>query len=170
MRRILTDCAAALMLALPGAARALCDVIYKVVSDDTFLSIAAAHYEVFDQWTLIYYANQSALAGQVQSLVSGTDLYIPCPAQNPVPDGTPLVQKGAEMTLLTGGGKLPFADPNLPGGGLATELVNAALELSPSPVPYEVVWEDDWSRHLFPLLAEKRYGMGFPWPKPDCAA
>lgn len=170
MRRILTGCAAALMLALPGAARALCDVIYKVQSDDTLLSIAAAHYEVSDQWTLIYYANQSALAGQVQSLVSGTDLYIPCPAQNPVPDGTLLVKKAAEMTLLTGAGKLPFADPTLPGGGMATELVNAALELSPSPVPYEVVWEDDWSRHLFPLLAEKRYDMGFPWPKPDCAA
>ncbi len=42
MRRILTGCAAALMLALPGAARALCDVIYKVQSDDTLLSIAAA--------------------------------------------------------------------------------------------------------------------------------
>ena len=167
MRRILTGCAAALMLALPGAARTLCDVIYKVQSDDTFLSIATAHYEVSDQWTLIYYANQSALAGQVQSLVSGTDLYIPCPAQNPVPDGTPLVQKGAEMTLLTGGGKLPFADPNLPGGGLATELVNAALELSPSPVPYEVVWEDDWSRHLFPLLAEKRYGLIWDFPGPN---
>ena len=65
MRRILTGCAAALMLALPGAARALCDVIYKVQSDDTLLSIAAAHYEVSDQWTLIYYANQSALAGHL---------------------------------------------------------------------------------------------------------
>lgn len=170
MRGVVTGIAAALMLALPGAARALCDVTYRVQPGDTLLSVAEQHYEASDQWTLIYYANQSALAGQVQSLVAGTEIYIPCPAENPVADATPLVQKGAEMTLLTGGGKLPFADPDWPGGGLATELVNAALELSPSPVPYEVVWEEDWSRHLFPLLEDKRYDMGFPWPRPDCAA
>ena len=81
MRGVVTGIAAALMLALPGAARALCDVTYRVQPGDTLLSVAEQHYEASDQWTLIYYANQSAIAGQVQSLVAGTEIYIPCPAE-----------------------------------------------------------------------------------------
>ncbi|WP_366129684.1 transporter substrate-binding domain-containing protein [uncultured Roseovarius sp.] len=156
-------------LAGPGPAWALCDVTYRVQPGDTLTSVAAAHYDDADQWTLIYYANQAVLAGQVQTLVAGRDLFIPCPEENPVPDATPLLQTGAELTLLTAGANAPFSDRDWPGGGLVTELINAALELSPAPVPYEIVWEPERAQHLAPLLGEKRYDMGFPWVKPDCA-
>jgi polar amino acid transport system substrate-binding protein len=156
-------------LMLPGAARALCDVTYRVQPGDTLAGVAETHYEDAEQWPLIYYANQAGLAGQAQALVAGSEIYIPCPAQNPEPDATPLRQSGAELTLLTAGGDVPFADQDWPGGGMVTELVNAALELSPSPVPYEIVWEPDRSQHLEPLLGQKRYDMGFPWIKPDCS-
>ena len=38
---------------------------------------------------------------------------------------------------------------------MITEIVNAALENSPYPVPYEITWDDDWSTHLFPQLDDK---------------
>ena len=53
---------------------------------------------------------------------------------------------------------------------MITEIVNAALESTPSPVSYAIDWEDDWSQHLFPKLDGKEYDMGFPWYQPDCAA
>ncbi len=56
-----------------------------------------------------------------------------------------------------------FTDQDLPGNGPVTKLLKAALELSPAPVPYEVIWVDDWTQHLFSLLDEQRYDMGFPW-------
>ena len=166
---IIAALAALVTLALPGAARALCDVTYRVQPGDTLRGVAAAHYGDEDQWTLIYYANQRKLVGQVQSLAPGTEIEIPCGAEDTRPDATPLVKKGAEMTLLTGSNYAPFTDRTWPGGGLVTELVNAALEMAPSPVPYEIVWEDDWSKHLTPTLSEKRADMGFPWLRPDCA-
>ncbi len=75
-----------------------------------------------------------------------------------------------DMTLLTGGDYAPFTDRSLPNGGMVTELLHAALDLTPSPVTFSVTWEDDWSQHLFPLLDEKSYDMGFPWLRPDCEA
>ena len=156
-------------LILPSAAQALCDVTYKVQAGDTLFSIAEFHYGDREKWTLIYYSNQGVLDGAGQ-ITQGLDVYIPCPAGSVEPDATPLKQVTAEMTLLTGGNYAPFADRSWPGEGLVTELVNAALELSPDPVPYAIAWEEDWGRHLFPLLDEKVYDMGFPWLKPDCEA
>jgi polar amino acid transport system substrate-binding protein len=157
-----------ILTALPAGAQALCDVTYKVQPGDTLFSIAETHYGKSEQWTLVYYANQSVLEGQ--TAVPGSDVYIPCPASEAAPEQMPPREVGAELTLLTAGNYLPFSDRNWPEKGLATELVKAALEASPSPLPYAVAWEDDWSQHLFPLLDQKTYDMGFPWVKPDCAA
>ena len=156
-------------LCAPAMALALCDVTYKVQPGDTLFTIAETHYADREKWTLVYYSNQGVLSG-IETLASGLDLYIPCPAENAQPDAAPLKQVTAELTLLTGGNYAPFVDKNWPGEGMVSELVNAALELSPSPVPYAVAWEDDWSQHLFPLLDQKTYDMGFPWIKPDCDA
>jgi len=157
---------------LPFAARAQsqCNVDYTVQDRDTLFSIAEAHYGDIEKWALIYYANQDQLAGAFLQLSPGAVLRVPCPAGDTTADATPLRQSGAQMTLLTGGNYAPFTDQDWPGGGLITELVNAALELAPQPVPYEIFWKDDWSKHLFPLLDEKTYDMGFPWLKPDCEA
>lgn len=153
-------------LITPAAAWAICDVDYRVQSGDTLFSIAEQHYGDRGRWTLIYYGNQSRLTGPVAE--PGKTLYIPCAKGASVPDATPLRKDNAELKLLTGGGFAPFTDPALPGQGLITELVNAAMELMPSPVSYSLAWEDDWSQHLFPMLNDKQFDMGFPWFKPDC--
>jgi len=155
---------------IPGSAAALCDVTYKVQPGDTLFSISEAHYGARDRWTLIYYANQGVLTGGSRELEPGREVYIPCPAGDVAPDATPLRQADAQMTLLTGSNYSPFTDRAWPGRGMVIELVNAALELSPSPVPYSIEWEDDWSRHLFPMLDGKDNDMGFPWLRPDCEA
>ena len=170
MRQLIKILTAVTALCLPGAAQALCDVSYKVQPGDSLFTIADAHYGDRDKWTLIYYSNQAVLGGSAQQIEPGVEVYIPCPVGDLQPDATPLRQPDAEMTLLTGGNYTPFTDQNWPGNGLVTELVNAALEMTPAPVPYAIAWEDDWSQHLFPLLDNKSYDMGFPWLRPDCAS
>ena len=94
---------------------------------------------------------------------------------NPAPDLVPAnaavrrsYPSNPELKLLTGGNYAPFTDQTLPGEGMVTELVHAALDLGPSPVSYSITWENDWSRHLVPLLNDKAFDLGFPWLKPDC--
>ncbi|KIC10700.1 ABC transporter substrate-binding protein [Leisingera sp. ANG-M1] len=152
----------------PAAAWAICDVDYVAQPGDTLFSIAETHYGNRERWTLVYYRNQKLLAGA--TVLPGRKLFIPCVTGATAPDATPLRQEKAELTLLTGSGYAPFTDRGLPGQGMVTELVNAALELAPSPVSYSVSWEDDWSKHLFPMLDKKEFDMGFPWLKPDCEA
>ena len=152
----------------PGAALALCDVTYRVQPGDTLAAIADLHYGDGEKWTLIYYANLDVMAPGTQDVAAGAQLYIPCPVGEITPDATPLLQPDAEMTLLTGGNYAPFTDRNWPGNGLVTELVNAALEMTPDPVPYTITWEDQWSQALLPLLDDKTHDMGFPWLRPDC--
>ncbi|AUQ52756.1 transporter substrate-binding domain-containing protein [Phaeobacter inhibens] len=171
MLKHLATAAIALLLAIgvaPRAAQAICNVDYRVQPGDTLFSIAETHYGDRSRWTLIYYSNQHVLEGP--SVIPGKTLHIPCAQQATAPDATPLRKDDAEMKLLTGGGFAPFTDQALPGQGMVTELVNAALELTPAPVSYSITWEQDWSKHLFPMLDEKQFDMGFPWMKPDCAA
>jgi polar amino acid transport system substrate-binding protein len=147
-----------------------CDVTYTTVDGDTLFSVAEAHYQDYEKWSLIYYSNQGLGLEQPLAIPAGTKLYIPCLEAEATPDATPLQQSDAELRFLTGSNYAPFTDKNWPGQGLITELVNAIMEETPNPVPYAVDWEDDWSKHLFPLLDEAKYDMGFPWLKPDCAA
>ncbi|GAB5432482.1 MAG: hypothetical protein EpisKO_18520 [Epibacterium sp.] len=163
----------------PSAARAICDVDYVVQPGDNLFTIAEAHYGDRDRWTVIYYRNQGELAGP--SVIPGRTLFIPCPPNMPIESApadavvtqettpAPTVQPAAELNLLTGGQYAPFTDPDLPEQGLITELVRAALEVAPSPVPYAIGWDNDWSQHLSPKLESKQFDMGFPWAKPDCA-
>lgn len=158
---------AAMAFIAPTSAHAICDVDYKVQAGDNLFSIAEKHYGDRNRWSMIYYRNQTELVGS--SVVPGRTLYIPCPLDNPQPDATPLRKTEADLTLLTGSDYPPFTDRSLPGEGMVTELVNAALELAPSPVSYAVNWHDDWSDHL-QMLNDKEFDMGFPWVKPDCVA
>ncbi|WP_417719876.1 ABC transporter substrate-binding protein [Salipiger sp.] len=158
-------------LALGGARAEACTPTDHVVkAGETVFTIAAETYGDPEKWTLIYYANQAFLQQQVFQVAEGDRLLLPCEPGSQEADATPLHQDDAEMKLLTGGDYAPFTDQSWPGQGMVTELVNAALEMAPSPVPYSITWENDWSQHLFPLLDSKTYDMGFPWLKPDCAA
>lgn len=164
--------AALALLAMTGAAFAQseCNKSHVVAAGETIFSIAETYYGDHQKWSVIYYGNQAKLQGALFQFAPGTELNIPCLPSNDAPDATPLQQVDAEMKLLTGSDYAPFTDRNWPGQGMVTELVNAALENSPYPVPYAITWEDDWSQHLFPKLDGKEFDMGFPWLKPDCAS
>lgn len=170
--RLQTVAAAALLSLGIGTseAAASCNETRQVAVGDTVFSLAQETYGDHEMWTLIYYANQAALEASTFKLVPGSELYIPCaPGQEQAKaDATPLQRPDAELVLVTGSNFAPFTDTDWPGKGMVTEVVNAALESTPAPVPYAIVWEDDWSRHLFPILSDKQADMGFPWYKPDC--
>ncbi len=158
----------------PSAAFALCDVNYVAKPGDNLFSISEAHFGDREHWKLIYERNQRMLAQT--TVIPGRTLYIPCPEEEKpavpvkVEPAKPAPQPAGnvELTLLTGGSFGPFSDPDLPAQGMVTELVNAALNEAPSPVSYTINWEEDWTKHLFPLLNQKTFDMGFPWVKPDC--
>lgn len=155
-----------------GAASAACNESRVVAAGDTVFSLAQESYGDHEKWTLIYEANRSALEANTFKLAPGTEIFVPCaPGQEaPVVEVAPFERPDAEMVLVTASNYPPFTDRDWPEQGMVTELVNAALDSAPQPVPYEVVWEDDWSKHLFPMLSEKQADMGFPWYQPDCAA
>ncbi|MFZ7090180.1 transporter substrate-binding domain-containing protein [Primorskyibacter sp. 2E233] len=144
---------------------------HRVQSGETIFTIAEAVYGDPEKWTLIYYANEVALTASVFQVKPGDMLIIPCETVSAQADATPLRQDdNAELKLLTGSNFAPFSDRDWQGQGMVTELVNAALEATPDPVSYSITWEDDWSKHLFPMLDQKQFDMGFPWYKPDCDA
>lgn len=169
MRGLFTCAAVALLGA--GAQAAACTVEHEVQSGETIYSIARDTLGDAARWSLIYYANPQLQGGSELEVPTGAVLHVPCPDTLAVDaDARPVRQDGAEIKLITGSGNAPFTDLDWPGQGMLTELVNAAFEDSPDAVTHSVTWEDDWTRHLFPMLDTAEYDMGFPWFKPDCAA
>lgn len=168
--RLLLGCFLSMIL-LPAAALANCGSPRSIAAGDTILGLAAEAYGDPNKWALIYYANQKVLDATGFQLTAGMTLMIPCEAgeEEVVVDATPLQQIDADLKLITGSNFAPFTDTGWPGQGMVTELINAAMEMTPAPVPYAIAWEDDWSQHLDPILTEKKADMGFPWYKPDCA-
>ncbi len=194
--------AGGVLVMVAGVAQAQedCGRTYVLQEGDTLLSIAQNYYGDHSKWSVVYYANEEALGGNLVDLPQGVALNVPCingetpddvtttaasaatetetvettePAKTVTAlqaDPTPLLQDDADIRLLTGSNYAPFTQQDWLGGGMFTELVNASFESAPSPLPFSITWENDWSQHLFPLLDEKKFDMGFPWIKPDCAA
>lgn len=162
-----------LMLAVTslGVLAAECGGIHTVKEDETIIDIAEQYYGDGKKWSAIYYTNQQELDHDPTNIEQGIDLKVPCLTTSAETTKEPaLRQEDADLKLLTGGDYSPFTDKDLPGSGLITELVNASFEVGPSPVPFSLTWVDDWSQHLFPLLDEKQYDVGFPWLQPDCGS
>lgn len=156
-------------LALTGAAAAQsCDTTYVTQEGDSLTLLAERVYGEPGQWSLIYYANITSFTGGPTNIPAGTELVIPCVNGAAKADPAPLHQAGAELRFVTAALPPLLTDPDGTGGGMITELVNAAMEATPNPVPYEVTWEADWATHPARLDAMQA-DMGFPWAKPDCA-
>lgn len=164
-----------------GGAAAACQPSVVVAPGDTLFSIAETELGDLSRWSLIFYNNPDVQGGSLLDLPEGTVLSIPCPdaaPQTPAVDAPePILQADpkplqketeAEIKLVTASNYAPFTDLDWPGQGMLTELVNAAFETTPNPLTYSIEWENDWSRHLFPMLDSKQFDMGFPWFKPDC--
>jgi polar amino acid transport system substrate-binding protein len=172
------------LLAAWGAAGSglACQPTYTVGPNDSLFSIAEDQLGDVTKWSIIFYNNPDLQGGSLVELSEGAVLQLPCPdaptespqavvpeQASPLPDPTPLQQQDAVIKLVTGSDYAPFTDLDWPGQGMLTELVNAAFEVTPNPVTYSITWENDWSRHLFPMLDSVDFDMGFPWFQPDCA-
>ncbi len=162
-------------LAIPASApAATCGGTHTVQEGESLQQIGARYYDAERKWTVIYYANQELLGRDKIALEPGMELSIPC--MSDVPKASTAghqLQKPkakAQVSLLTGGNYPPFTSTDLPRNGLITELVRAALGNAPNPVTFSIDWEEDWSRHLDPMLVEHQFDAGFPWVKPDCDA
>jgi hypothetical protein len=73
------------------------------------------------------------------------------------------------IRLLTGSGIAPYADENLPQGGMITDLVSRALNAAAPGQQSRAAFVNDWAAHLNYLLPDDAFDVSFPWYKPDCA-
>jgi polar amino acid transport system substrate-binding protein len=73
------------------------------------------------------------------------------------------------IRLLIGSGFAPFADENLPQGGMITDLVSRALKAVAPGRQSRVAFVNDRAAHLNFLLPDGAFDVSFPWFKPDCS-
>jgi polar amino acid transport system substrate-binding protein len=73
------------------------------------------------------------------------------------------------IRLLTGSGIAPYADEDLPRGGMITDLVSRALDAVTPGLDTNVAFINDWAAHLNFLLQAGAFDVSFPWYKPDCS-
>lgn len=180
------------VVALGGAQAVLaCEPIVTVQAGESLFSIAEDRLGDMSLWSQVFYNNPHVQGGSLLDIEPGTVLNIPCPgtpsqtpfapvAPPPVVDVAPApaadlpqppaAQTDAELHLLARSNFPPFSDQAWPASGMLSELVSAAFDTSPEPISTSTAWEKNWDRHLFPLLDDKTFDMGFPWVKPDCDA
>ena len=182
----------------PGAVDAQsCGTEHTVKEGETLAQIAARVYGNPTQWTVIFYANQDRLGGNISLLVPGLSLRLPCiGGQQPAaaattpasPSAAPAIpaassSAAAEPTFvisslvnrvefLTADGFAPYTGRSLEGGGMLTHVISAAMTLikeeSKGRFDFGVSWVNDWAAHLNPLLLTRAFDVGFPWARPDC--
>jgi polar amino acid transport system substrate-binding protein len=180
----------------PGTADAqTCGTEHTVKEGETLAQIAARVYGNPTQWTVIFYANQDRLGGNISLLVPGLSLRLPCiggtqqaPAAAAVPPAAgpgPAVASQApgdttfvissllhRVEFLTADGFAPYTGRALEGGGMLTHVISSAMGLikdeSKGRFDFGISWVNDWAAHLNPLLLTRAFDVGFPWARPDC--
>lgn len=78
-----------------------------------------------------------------------------------LPNADPMIH------ILTGGPYAPFVGPNLPSGGMMTELVQAAMAKRSDTVAM-IGFVNDRSAHLETILPRGGFALAFPWIYPNC--
>lgn len=181
---------AAVLFALPGGTAAGqgidCGSFYRISPGDTLHKIAMRAYGEGD-YQAIFDANRDILP-DISRIEVGDELLIPCldgtgPAsrREALASGaegaadTPLAEASAAairpvgdgIGFLTGPDFAPFAGPDLPGGGMITELIRLSLARTVPESEVNVTFDGDWPSHLG-LISQGAYDLGFPWYRPDC--
>jgi polar amino acid transport system substrate-binding protein len=172
------------------AAAQSCGGNYEVRSGDTLSTIADRLYQDARKWSLIYDTNRTTIGSSPNAIRIGQVYRMPCIAGLPVGlAGAPEVvattapvtasvstkapapkasaAKITKISLLTGGDYAPFTDKASLNEGLATDIVQMAMEAS-SVDDFKIHWVNDWASHLEPLLSNAMLDAGFPWFVPDC--
>jgi polar amino acid transport system substrate-binding protein len=168
-----------------------CGKEYTIKDNETLAQIAARVYGNPTQWTVIFYANQDRLGGNMSLLVPGLSIRLPCiGGQQPAPaaqtTAPPAPVQPAEppkfiissllrrVEFLTADGFAPYTGRSLEGGGMLTQVIDASMALvkeeSKGRFDYGISWVNDWAAHLNPLLLTRAFDVGFPWARPDCDA
>ncbi len=125
------------------------------------------------KWSAIYQANVERIGSDPNLIQIGDRFRIPCldasiaseTEQLSSTDGT-----NAELQLLTADDYRPFTHRGLLNDGLVTHIVDRSMALNAEVSDYGIVWVNDWSTHLDPLLSGQTYDLGFPWLRPDCTS
>lgn len=168
-----------------GAEAATCGGTYTVKPGDSLSLIADRHYKNAGMWSAIHTNNLAAIGDSPNAIRVGMTLSLSCIDGLPtgLPGGVeqgsvasaPLVEASgtyatrAKINLLTAGDYAPFTSPDLPNGGLLTDVVNSAMAKAEPAEGYAIHWVEDWGSHLDPLLSNALLDLGFPWFQPDCA-
>jgi polar amino acid transport system substrate-binding protein len=166
-----------------------CGGSYVVQGGDSLTLIADRFYQDAGKWTAIHSANLDQIGEDPNNLRAGMNLRLRCidgrptglaggtvAPEAPLAAAKPLVVAPGnaatrrKINILTGGDFWPFTDKAMPGGGMLTEVVEAAMQAANPPQGFAIHWVDDWSAHQEPLLSNALLDIGFPWFKPDCAS
>ena len=171
-----------------------CGTEYTIKDGETLAQIAGRVYGNPTQWTVIFYANQDRLGGNMSLLVPGLAIRLPCIGSGPSGQ-TPVSPPGKVATpssppsqasepafiissllrrieFLTADGFAPYTGRSLEGGGMLTQLIDASMGLikeeAKGRFDFGISWVNDWAAHLNPLLLTRAFDVGFPWARPDC--
>ncbi|MDA7427177.1 transporter substrate-binding domain-containing protein [Primorskyibacter aestuariivivens] len=180
---------ALMALSLAGAAKAqeTCGGVYTVKAGDSLSGIADRLYQNAGMWSSIHTNNIDAIGQSPNNIRVGMQLNLGCinGLPNGLPGGRAVTEARAsapvqiapgnaatrqKINVLTGSDFAPFTDKDLPGGGILTEVVQAAMEAAAPKQGFAIHWVNDWAAHHEPLLSNALLDIGFPWYKPDCEA
>ena len=195
MRTTMIGCLFASLAALlsGGASAQACGGIHEVRAGDSLSGLAARYYADAGLWRAILDENAEAIGRDPGDITVGMRLRLPCidgrprdlvaagagadvaigvgdASGGPIPPPGRDARASARIDVLTASGLAPFADASLPGGGMLTEVVRAALDAADPDGGASIHWVDDRDAHLEPLLSEALLDLGFPWSRPDCTA
>ncbi|WP_019953814.1 LysM peptidoglycan-binding domain-containing protein [Yoonia vestfoldensis] len=106
---------------------------------------------------------EEAVAAPVEEVVEEEPVAVAEP--EPTPETAPQTRT---LRVVTAGDYAPFTDPDLPGGGLFTQLVLRAFELGNPDQEVNFFFVNDWNAQLDNLLPSGAVDMAFPWFRPDC--
>lgn len=73
-----------------------------------------------------------------------------------------------EIRLVTGSDFAPFTDEGMEGGGIYTQLVQAALDAVGPQADASITFINDWGSHLDVLVPSHAFDGTFPWIRPSC--
>lgn len=174
MRKVVFGVVSGLMALAGVVAQAdSCGGPYRVKPGENLSMIADRLYGDPTLWERLHAENMDVIGASPDAMRAGMVLTVPCMDGRPNALTEPKVSdaqaaaKGG-LKVLTASGFAPFADRDLPDGGLIAAVVDAALTQAAPQTGHTIHWIEDREAHLDPLLSNALMDMGFPWPDPPC--
>jgi polar amino acid transport system substrate-binding protein len=156
---------------MPAAAQEACSS-YTVQRGDSLSGIAREAYGSIS-FQLIWDANRTAIGPNPNDISVGMSLDLPC-EDGSLPSSTrasavpaaPVSTGLDSVHLITGSDYPPYTDESLEGGGVFTQLMDAAM--ASVDTEYQITFVNDWGAHLPVLLPSGAFDGTFPWLRVDC--